>query len=145
VGAVLLAALALACGKSPEAKRVAKAESDPSQREADLLGRELSDVMDRVMAYRSSHRGQLPPSLRLAGIDSLTPTFIRRLSRQGDDPLLTIRFRNLEGRHVAACRGTNMVLEEASLHEGQFEVSCELTGGGNQTFTILPLPPPEPK
>jgi hypothetical protein len=29
------------------------------------------------------------------------------------------------------------------LHQGRFEVSCDLTAGGSQTFTIVPPPPPE--
>jgi len=103
-----------------------------------MLGRELAEIVDRVMAYRSSHRGQLPTSLRQAGIDSLTPIFIRQYSRQGRDPLVTIRFRNLTDRDVAACRGTNMVLEDAMLHAGRFDVNCEMTAGGVQTFTIEP-------
>jgi hypothetical protein len=145
-GAVLLTALALACGgKSPAAKRVEKAEADPAQRDADLLGRELSVIVDQVMAFRSAHRGQLPASLRQAGIDSLTSTFIRRLGRQGRDPLVTIRFRSLDDRRVAGCSGTSMVLEDASLHGGQFEVNCDLADGGSRSFTILPPPPPQPK
>jgi hypothetical protein len=119
------------------------AAEDTPQGNAQLLGRELADIVDRVMSYRSSHRGQLPTSLRQAGIDSLTPLFARQLSRQGASPLITIRFRSLAGRQVASCQGTNMVLEDAMLHQGRFEVSCDLTAGGSQTFTIVPPPPPE--
>lgn len=103
-----------------------------------MLGRELAEIVDRVMAYRSSHRGQLPTSLRQAGLDSLTPIFIRQYSRQGSAPLVTIRFRSLAHRPVTACRGTNMVLEDAMLHAGRFDVKCEMTAGGVQTFTIEP-------
>jgi hypothetical protein len=120
-----------------------QAEQHTPQGSAQLLGRELATIVDRVMSYRSSHRGQLPSSLRLAGIDSLTPMFSRQYTRQGGDPLVTIRFRNLTDRAVAACRGTNMVLEDAALHEGRFDVTCEMTAGGSQTFTIMPPPPPK--
>ena len=120
-----------------------QAEQHTPQGSAQLLGRELANIVDRVMSYRSSHRGQLPASLRLAGIDSLTPLFSRQYTRQGGDPLVTIRFRNLTDRPVAACRGTNMVLEDAALHEGRFDVTCEMTAGGSQTFTIMPPPPPK--
>lgn len=135
----LLVAAALGCG----AKRKQAAAARTAQSSAQLLGRELADIVDRVMAYRSSHMGRLPASLRLAGIDSLTPMFSRQLTRQGDAPLVTIRFRNLTGRPVAACWGTNLVLEDAMLRAGRFDVECELTDGGTRTFTIEPPPPPE--
>jgi hypothetical protein len=141
----VLAALALGCNSEKRKQKAAQAAEHTPQGNAQLLGRELAQVIDRVMAYRSAHRGQLPASLRLAGIDSLTPVFSREYARQGGDPLITIRFRNLTGRQVAGCRGTNMVLEDAMLHEGRFEVTCELTDGGRKAFTIEPPPPPEEK
>lgn len=127
--------------KQADARAVVQAEQHTPQGSAQMLGRELADIVDRVMSYRSSHRGQLPTSLRQAGIDSLTSVFVRRYSRRGDSPYVTIRFRNTADRAVAECSGTNVVLEDAMLHEGRFEVSCEMTGGGSQTFTIVPPPP----
>ncbi len=144
---VALTAAPLAC-KSKEAKQ-ADARADlqavqhTPQGSADMLGRELSEIVDRVMSYRSSHRNQLPNSLRQAGVDSLTSQFIRHYRRQGNTPYVTIRFRNTSGRDVAACTGTNQVLEDAVLHDGRFEVSCEMTAGGSRTFTIEPPPPPK--
>lgn len=134
-GLAVLAALVLGCGG--EKRRRAAAERT-AQDNAQLLARELAEIVDRVMAYRSSHRGQLPPSLRLAGIDSLTPMFSREFTRQGDAPLITIRFRTLTDRQVAACQGTNIVLEDAMLRAGRFDVECELTDGRTRTFTIEP-------
>jgi hypothetical protein len=64
------------------------------------------------------------------------------LSREGSDPLVTIRFRRLDGRAVAECQGTNQVLEDAMLHGGTFQVTCQLTQGGSRGFTIEP-PAPE--
>ncbi|MBL8977105.1 MAG: hypothetical protein JNM53_01715 [Gemmatimonadetes bacterium] len=141
-GVLLLAGLAGCRERSGAAARPAAGPADPVQAEAELLGRDLADIMDRVMAYRSAHQGRLPTSLRQAGIDSLAPQFIRRLGRQGGDPLLTVVFRHTEGRTLQSCRGTSMVLEDAALHEGAFEVSCTLVGGGDRTFTVPPLPPP---
>jgi len=141
----ILAVSVLGCNSEKRKQAAARAAEYTPQGNAQLLGRELAQIVDRVMAYRSAHRGQLPASLRLAGIDSLTPVFSREYVRQGDEPLITIRFRNLTGRQVAACRGTNMVLEDAMLHAGRFEVTCDLTDGGSTTFTIEPPPPPPKK
>lgn len=129
--------------KQADARAVVQAEQHTPQGSAQMLGRELAEIVDRVMSYRSSHRNQLPNSLRQAGVDSLTSVFIRHYDRQGSTPSVTIRFRNTSDREVAACTGTNMVLEDAMLHEGRFEVSCEMTAGGTRTFTIEP--PPVPK
>ncbi len=136
----LVAVTACGGGEKPAARTAAA--TDPVQAEAELLGRDLADIMDRVMAYRSAHQGTLPSSLRQAGLDSLAPQFVRRLSRQGDEPLLTIVFRRTQGRTLASCYGTSVLLEEASLHEGAFEVVCNLLAGGTRTFTVPPLPPP---
>lgn len=128
----------VACGGGKAKPAATRKEASTPEASAQLLGRELSDILDRVMAYKSSHRGQLPASLRLAGIDSLTPLFSREYRRQGDDPLVTIRFRNPSAYPVSACQGTSILLEDAMLHEGRFDVTCELTGGGSRTFTIVP-------
>lgn len=142
----LLGLLLLACGgdRQQPAPKPEGPPVDPVQAEAQQLGLELQDIADRVMAYRSSHSNRLPTSLRQAGIDSLTPDFIRRLGRQGADPRITILFRRTQDRHLLSCQGTNMVLEDASLHEGAFEVDCTMAGGGNRTFTVAPPPPPPP-
>lgn len=138
----LLTVLLVACkGDEAPAPVAAKPAADPVLADATLLGNELRDIMDRVMAYRSSHQNRLPASLRQAGIDSLTPQFIRRLERQGKDPLVTIAFRRLEGRAVARCRGTNVVLEDIMLRAGAFDLACDLTNGGFRSITIDPSSP----
>ena len=143
-GAALLAALLLsACTGTPQSRtgrRSPEAEA-AAQAEAEQLGREAADIIDRVMAYKSSHRDKLPTSLRQAGIDSLLPQFIRRLGREGSDPLVTIAFRSNAGREVTACSGTNLVLEDKLLRAGVFDVNCTLRDGSSRIFTI-PLPPP---
>lgn len=135
--ALLLLVLLLACGKGEEqsATPQAKVPTDPVLADATLLGNELREVIDRVMAYRSSHQNRLPNSLRQAGIDSLAPQFIRRLERQGSDPLVTIAFRRLDGRAVSRCRGTNVVLEDIVMR-GSYDVACDLTSGGFRSVTI---------
>jgi hypothetical protein len=113
-----------------------------AQGDAEQLGREVAEIVDRVMAYKTSHRGTLPTSLRQAGIDSLAPQFVRRLDREGDAPLVTIVFRRLEGHQLSSCQGTNEVLEDKMLRGGAFDVSCTLIAGGVQGFTVPPPPPP---
>ncbi|MFN8652466.1 MAG: hypothetical protein U0133_11220 [Gemmatimonadales bacterium] len=134
-GAALAALLAAGCGGRDKAPAAPASTPDQS---AQLLGRELADIVDRIMSYRSAHRNSLPASLRAAGIDSLTPVFSREYRRQGSDPFVTIRFRNPAGHPVTACSGTNMVLEDAMLHAGRFEIACELADGGTRTFAIEP-------
>jgi len=136
---VLLAGL-VACGGGDS--KDAKAAAEQAQAEAEQLGREVADIVDRVMAYRSSHRGNLPASFRQAGIDSLTPEFARRLSRQGEDPLVVISWRRTAGRQLVSCQGTNLVLEDQQLRGGTFDVSCHLVEGGTRIFTV---PPPFPE
>lgn len=141
--AVLVGGALWSCRGDKAPQRDGTGSSPQAQQEAEQLGREVADIVDRVMAYRSSHRGNLPASYRQAGIDSLTPEFVRRLSRQGDDPLVTIAFRRTAGREVASCDGTNLVLEDKLLRAGAFDVSCRLTGGGTRIFTVPPPPPPK--
>lgn len=137
---LLLAATLAACGgdkPTPAPRREASAPpADPAQADADTLGRELYDIVDRVMAYRSAHRNRLPGSLRQAGLDSLTQLFVRRLGRQGDEPLVTIVFRRPAGHVLKSCAGTSLVLETSMLNEGGFAVQCELVAGGTQPFSV---------
>lgn len=137
----------LGCGGGGEAssnQRSPAAVPTP-QAEAELLGRELVDIVDRVMAYRSSHRGNLPVSYRQAGIDTLTSMFVRRLTRQGREPLVTILFRRTDSRVLQSCEGTNVVLEDKLLRDGAFDVTCRYTSGATGVFTVPPPPPPPKK
>ena len=129
------------CGKNeakPKAKPAAEDEApaDPAQADAQALGAEVFDIMDRVVAYKASHQGRLPTSFRQAGIDTLTATTTRGLSRVGGDPLVTIRFRRMEGPQLESCSGTNLVIEQAMMNEGTFEVQCVVADGATRTFTV---------
>jgi hypothetical protein len=121
-----------------QAQRRAEPPKDPIQADAESLGRELLDIMDRVMAYKSSHRKHLPNSLRQAGLDSLAPLFVRRLSVTGSEPQVTIAFRSIEGHLLRSCRGTSSILEDQMLHNEGFEVTCTLVAGGDRAFTVPP-------
>lgn len=106
------------------------------QADAEELGRALFDAVDRVMSYRSSHQNMLPNSLRTAGIDSLSPTIVLRYGKSGTSPQVTATFRRTSGRQLASCEGTNDVLEDASLHEGAYTITCTLVGDGSRGFTV---------
>lgn len=144
--AIAALVLVMACGgeKHGAPRRPEEASRDPAQVDAEFLGREVADIVDRVMSFKSAHQGRLPTTLRQAGIDSLEPRFVRRLVRQGTRPLVTIAFRHTEGRHVASCQGTSAVLEDQALRDGAFDVSCTMVGGEQRTFTI-PLPAVAPR
>jgi hypothetical protein len=141
VPALLLAAsiLLLGCGgdkKGAAKKAEVKPPSDPVVVDADQLGRALFDIVDRVMSYRSAHRSSLPSSLRQAGIDSLTPTMVLRYAKRGSTPWVTAAYRRPEGHRLESCEGGNDVLEDASLHDGAFTVTCTLVGGGTRSVTV---------
>jgi hypothetical protein len=109
---------------------------DPVQAEANQLGREIFEVVDKVMAYRASHFGQLPPSLPALGVDSLTPTTIRRLTDEATFPRVTAVFRRTDGRAIQYCSGTNKVLEDSMLNSGPFTIACLLVSGETKDFTV---------
>lgn len=132
---------ATACGDSPAtpaaSRELARPKpADTAAPEAQALGRELFGVMDRVMAYRSSHFSNLPKDLPAAGIDSLTKTTIRRLSVADGVPTVTVVFRAANGHALQGCSGTNKVLEDSMLNGGAFEVHCTLRSGEAQVFTV---------
>jgi len=109
---------------------------DQAEQEAQLLGREIFGIMDRVMAYRSSHFNNLPNNLPAAGIDSLTRTTIRRLSASGGTPTVTIVFRQREGHALQGCSGTSRVLEDSMLNGGAFDVQCTTASGESKAFRV---------
>ncbi len=122
------AGAASAGGRAPA---VSSAASD-----AAALGREIYDLTDRAMSYRSSHRGRFPRSLRELGVDELTPATTRSLSVAGAVPTISVGFRSTANRTLSACRGTSAILEEAALSGGEFAVTCTLAAGGSTTLRV---------
>lgn len=140
------AVLSFACSKKkpnpPQDPSAAVADTpeEQAQLDAEILGKDLFDVVDLVMSYKSSHSGRLPKTLRQVGLDSLTPLGVRRLAIQRGHPLVTIIFRRPGERRVATCQGTSDILEEASLNSGLFTIQCTMRSGDEQPFHVGQLP-----
>lgn len=128
-GALLLAMIA-GCDKKATPMPVAEGvPTGGAPADAQQLGTELFDLIDRVADYRSSHEGRPPRTLRQLGVDSLTPTTVRRLTVQGRTFQVTVAYRRKDGREVGSCSAGEDALEQAALNEGRFAVSCETRQG----------------
>lgn len=126
------------CGKKEEPKPPV-AEGVPvsgAPADAQQLGTEMFELIDRIADYRSSHEGRPPKSLRQLGVDSLTSGTIRRLAIQGRTFTVTVVYRRPEGRAVLSCSAGEDALEQAALNEGRFAVSCD-TPSGPQGFEVV--------
>lgn len=138
VGAVLALALLAGCGSKEPAP--VQGESRPAlprdRADADLLGREVFELVDRAIDYRGSHRGRPAASFRQMGIDTLTPTTVRRLVNLEREPVVTVAFRRTENREIISCRGDSQILEEATLNAGGFTLMCTTTSGAQRPMRI---------
>ena len=134
---LLLGPTLTGCG-SKEARQE-EARREQAAVEAELLGQEIFDLVDRTMAYHSSHSGRLPRRLRDVGIDSLTPSTKRWLKVRSGSAHITVAYRRPAGHAVSACRGTEAVLEELAL-EGSFELACTLLDGEETQFRVERTP-----
>ena len=99
-GAVLALVLLAGCG-AKDAARPATAESRATtcrrdQRTPRRSGREVFELVDRAVDYRGSHQGRPAASFRQMGIDSLTPTTVRRLVNLAREPVITVAFRRTD-------------------------------------------------
>ena len=138
----LALALAVAgCGSgggASEAPREAVVDLPPDRRDAEALGHELFDLIDRAVDYRGSHRGRPAASLRQMGVDSLTPATARHLLNVSREPVVTVKFRKPEGRQITSCRGDSQILEEAALNGGRFTLMCTTRTGAQRPILIGP-------
>lgn len=139
---VLLCATAGGCRKdAPPAPAGAPARPAPSAddvglQEATLLGRDVFGTLDRLAAYAASNQRKYPASLRLAGIDSLTPKVARQINTRSSPPMAFAMFRNPLGHVVTSCRGSTDLLEESALNDGRFTVTCTDADGRSAPYQV---------
>lgn len=107
----------------------------PAERDAQMLGREVFELVDRAIDYRGSHRGRPAATLRMMGIESLTTTTVRRVVNVQREPVVTVEFRQAGGREIVSCRGDSQVLEDASL-KGTFTLMCASSTGAQRPMEV---------
>jgi hypothetical protein len=136
--ALALVWLIAACGKQDGPRNTSKPTSDlpADQQDAETLGREVLELVDRAVDYRGSHRGRPATSLRQMGIDSLTPTTARHIINVNREPVITVQFRKTDGRQITSCRGDSNILEEASINAGRFTLMCTSRSGAQRPVQV---------
>jgi hypothetical protein len=123
-------------GKAPEARAAARRPATGSEAEANALGREVFELVDRAVDYRGSHRGRPAGSLRQMGVDSLTPATARVLENIEREPLVTVSFRRTDSRQIVSCRGDSHILEEASVNGGRYTLMCTTRAGAQRPMQV---------
>ncbi|HUR93125.1 MAG TPA: hypothetical protein VMY76_00985 [Gemmatimonadales bacterium] len=142
-GAVLTLVLVAGCGAkdaAPPTRADARPGLPQDRQDAESLGREIFDLVDRAIDYRGSHRGRPAASLRQMGIDSLTPATARHLVNLAREPVVTVSFRRVADREITSCRGDGQILEEATLNGGRFTVMCTSRTGAQRPMRIGDYP-----
>lgn len=140
----LVLALAVAgCQEPGQRSRAAGTASQlsPDQHDAEVLGREIFDLVDRAVAYRASHQGRPANSLRQMGVESLTQATVRRVVNVQRDPVITVAFRRPAGREIVSCRGDSQILEDKSLN-GSFTLMCTASSGAQRPMQVGESPEP---
>jgi hypothetical protein len=135
----LLAALVLAgcSGTGSSSSRPPQVRQlTPEQRDLQILGREIFDLVDRAVDYRGSHRGRPAATLRQMGVESLTTTTVRRMVNVQREPVITVGFRQTAGREILSCRGTSQIIEEASLN-GRYTLMCTASSGAQRPMEVV--------
>jgi hypothetical protein len=107
----------------------------PDERDANLLGREIFDLVDRAVDYRGSHRGRPGANLTIMGIESLTTQTVRRVVNVEREPVVTVAFRQNTGRQIVSCRGDSQVLEQAAVR-GRFTIMCTASSGAQRPMEV---------
>jgi hypothetical protein len=135
--ALALVCLVAACGDKDGPRNAAQQpKSDLPAGDAEVLGREVLELVDRAVDYRGSHRGRPASSLRQLGVDSLTPTTARHLLNISREPVVTVQFRKSAGREITSCRGDGHIIEEASINAGRFTLMCTSRSGAQRPVQV---------
>jgi hypothetical protein len=136
---LLLAVFAAgACGEKGGATPRGGGPGDLSagQRDAEILGREIFDLVDRAMDYKGSHEGRPANNLRQMGVESLTPVVVRRVVNVERQPLVTVAFRKPAGREIVSCFGDNAIIEDAFVNSGRFTITCTTSAGAQRRMEV---------
>jgi hypothetical protein len=132
---ILVLAGCTGTGSSNSRPRVAS-DLAPDQRDAQVLGREIFELIDRAVDYRGSHRGRPAATLRQMGVESLTTTTVRRLVNVQREPVITVQFRQPAGREIVSCRGDGQILEDASVN-GRYTLMCTASSGAQRPMEVV--------
>jgi hypothetical protein len=139
----LVLALALSgCSSKADSKSrppTSRSDLSPDQRDAEVLGREIFDLIDRAVDYRGSHQGRPAVNLRQMGVESLTTATVRRVVNVQREPMITVAFRQRAGREILSCRGDSQILEDKSLN-GRFTIMCTASSGAQRPMEVGELP-----
>jgi hypothetical protein len=138
-GVLVLAFAITGCGGSAASKSRSGSggrQLTAEQRDAEALGREVFDLVDRAMDYRGSHEGRPANNLRLMGLESLTTATVRRVENVQREPVVTVSFRRTAGREIVSCRGDRQVLEDAFLNSGRYTVMCTSSSGAQHPIEV---------
>jgi hypothetical protein len=108
----------------------------PDERDAQVLGREIFELVDRAVDYRGSHRGRPPATLKQMGVESLTTTTVRRIVNVAREPVVTVRFRQPGGREIVSCWGESKILEDASVN-GRYTLMCTASSGAQRQMEVV--------
>lgn len=135
---ILLAFALVGCSDKAGLKsRIASARSPltPDERDAETLGREIFDLVDRAVDYRGSHMGRPAANLTQMGVESLTSVTVRRVVNVQREPVITVAFRQRGGREILSCRGDSQILEDRSLN-GRFTIMCTANSGAQRPIVV---------
>ena len=137
LAALLLALMVAGCSDKAGSKSRTTERSplSPDQRDAEVLGREIFDLVDRAVDYRGSHMGRPAANLRLMGVESLTTVTVRRVVNVQREPVITVAFRQPAGRDIVSCRGDSQILEDKSLN-GRFTIMCTASSGAQRPIEV---------
>ena len=131
-------ALLLGCSGtgSSNSRTPVASEMSPDQRDAQVLGREIFELIDRAVDYRGSHRGRPAASLKQMGVESLTATTVRRVVNVQREPVITVAFRQPRGREILSCWGESKILEDASVN-GRYTLMCTASSGAQRPMEVV--------
>jgi hypothetical protein len=134
--AVVLAVAGCQAGSSRSQPPSGDSQLSPDQRDANVLGHEIFELVDRAVDYRGSHQGRPAVNLKQMGVESLTTTTLRRVVNVQRDPLVTVSFRQRAGREIVSCRGDSQILEDASLN-GRYTLMCTSSSGAQRPMEVV--------